>query len=122
MLIVVTGGSGFVGRHLISALRRRRPEATVRSFDARPPDGEHPHGVETAVGSIEDEEAVHGAVAGADVVVHLAARVAPEAGDSEQLWRVNVGGYINAAPITFAVDGSQRVAIAAGVMLYVFRL
>ena len=90
------GRSGFVGRHLISALRRRRPEATVRSFDARPLDGEHPHGVETAVGSIEDEEAVHGAVAGADVVVHLAARVAPEAGDSEQLWRVNVEGTRNA--------------------------
>ena len=39
---------------------------------------------------------MHGAVAGADVVVHLAARVAPEAGDSEQLWRVNVEGTRNA--------------------------
>ena len=48
--------------------------------------------------------------------------VAFDATLGRELWRVNLGGYINAAPISFSVGGSQRVAIAAGNALYVFRL
>ncbi len=48
--------------------------------------------------------------------------VAFDAALGRELWRVNLGGYINAAPISFSVGGSQRVAIAAGNALYVFRL
>ena len=38
-----------------------------------------------------------------------------------QLWRVNLGGHIHATPMTFAIDGQQRVAIPAGNTIYVFR-
>lgn len=32
----------------------------------------------------------------------------------EQLWRFHLGAGVNAPPITYAVDGQQYVAIAAG--------
>ena len=47
--------------------------------------------------------------------------VAFDSKTGRELWRVNLGGHINAAPVTFAVDGQQRVAIPAGNSLYVFR-
>jgi alcohol dehydrogenase (cytochrome c) len=47
--------------------------------------------------------------------------VAFDARDGRELWRVNLGGQINAAPISFAIAGTQRVAIPAGNTLYVFR-
>lgn len=39
-----------------------------------------------------------------------------------ELWRVGLGGITSAAPISFAVDGHQRIAIAAGRSVFVFGL
>jgi alcohol dehydrogenase (cytochrome c) len=47
--------------------------------------------------------------------------VAADARDGRELWRVNMGGEVIADPVSFAVDGGQRVAIAAGKTLFVFR-
>jgi alcohol dehydrogenase (cytochrome c) len=38
------------------------------------------------------------------------------------LWRESLGGQINSAPMTFAVDGKQYIAIAAGSSLFTFAL
>ncbi len=40
----------------------------------------------------------------------------------ERLWRVNLGGNIRAAPVTYAVYGRQHVIIAAGDTFFAFRL
>jgi len=48
--------------------------------------------------------------------------LAVDAVDGRQLWRVNLGGAINASPIGFAADGRQMIAIPAGNSLYVFAL
>jgi alcohol dehydrogenase (cytochrome c) len=40
----------------------------------------------------------------------------------ELLWRASLGGQINAAPMSFAVNGRQYVAIAAGSALFAFAL
>lgn len=39
-----------------------------------------------------------------------------------ELWHVNLGGRVIASPMSFAVNGEQRVAIAAGSALFVFGL
>jgi 2-alkyl-3-oxoalkanoate reductase len=71
--ILVTGGGGFLGRSIATALRARG--LAVRSF-AR---GDYPQlaalGVEQVRGDIGDPEAVADAVAGCDAVFHTAARV-----------------------------------------------
>lgn len=94
-MIVVTGGSGFLGRHLVETLAGRAPDRTIRIVDLDPGDGSWPPGVELERGSVLDPEVVRAAVDGADAVVHLAAVVDPEAEDEERLHRVNVDGARN---------------------------
>jgi dTDP-L-rhamnose 4-epimerase len=78
---LITGGAGFIGSHLASDLLRQGYR--VRALDDLNPQV-HEHGgrpsyldgdVELIVGDVRDPEAVRRAVEGADVVVHLAARV-----------------------------------------------
>jgi alcohol dehydrogenase (cytochrome c) len=45
-----------------------------------------------------------------------------DARNGSELWKTNLGGHINAAPMTYEVDGKQYVAVAAGQALFVFGL
>ncbi len=48
--------------------------------------------------------------------------LALDARTGELLWRESLGGQINSAPMSFAVDGRQFIAIAAGSALFAFAL
>jgi alcohol dehydrogenase (cytochrome c) len=48
--------------------------------------------------------------------------LALDARTGELLWRESLGGQINSAPMSYAVDGRQYVAIAAGSALFTFAL
>jgi alcohol dehydrogenase (cytochrome c) len=45
-----------------------------------------------------------------------------DARTGELLWRASVGGQVNAGPMSYAVNGKQHVAIAAGSALFVYAL
>ena len=45
-----------------------------------------------------------------------------DAETGEELWHINVGSRVHAAPMSYSVDGKQYVAIAAGNVLYTFGL
>ncbi len=110
-VILVTGGSGFVGQHLVAALQASFERARVRIFDAQPPADGLPDGVEGAYGSIESPADVGAACRDADVVIHLAAKVQPDAAaDDDELWRVNVDGTKTA----------YAAAVGAGCRLFVY--
>lgn len=89
MRVFITGGSGFVGGHLIAALvakgievhalaRSEKAAAVVRGFGAVP--------VLSELSAVRAES-----LAGADAVVHAAAFV-EEWGTREQFWQANVEG------------------------------
>jgi alcohol dehydrogenase (cytochrome c) len=45
-----------------------------------------------------------------------------DAGSGKELWHTNLGGRVIASPMSFAVNGRQHIAIAAGSALFVFGL
>jgi dihydroflavonol-4-reductase len=68
-LVLVTGGSGFIGHHLVEALRGRGQR--VRVLDVRRPAAPCSD-VDYVVGSVLDGDAVDRALVGVDQVYHLA--------------------------------------------------
>ncbi|HNB27084.1 MAG TPA: NAD-dependent epimerase/dehydratase family protein [Alphaproteobacteria bacterium] len=88
-LNLVTGGSGFIGRHLVDALLARGER--VRVLDLRPI-APVPENVELALGSITDAAHVARAVAGCDRVFHLAANPNLWAPDPKSFDAVNHQG------------------------------
>ena len=45
-----------------------------------------------------------------------------DAETGEELWHINVGSRVHAAPMSYMIDGKQYVAVAAGNVLYTFGL
>jgi uncharacterized protein YbjT (DUF2867 family) len=86
-VILVTGGTGFVGAKIVQALRERDlpVHALVRRPDARSATTVAAWGAELAPGDMGDAESLHRAVEGAEVVVHL---VAIRQGSDEEFRRV----------------------------------
>jgi nucleoside-diphosphate-sugar epimerase len=76
MRALVTGGTGFVGRHLVDALLRRGDTVTVLVRTAAKARGLTERGVGIAAGALDDPEALRGAVANQEVIYHLAGLVA----------------------------------------------
>lgn len=72
MKVLVTGGGGFVGRHLIDRLLARG--YTVRSFGRSPQPELEALGVACHTGDLADAAAVATACAGMDAVFHVAAK------------------------------------------------
>lgn len=71
MNVLVTGGDGFVGRHLCRELADRGHAVTAMSRDPDP--AVLPDGVETVAGDVTDYDSIEGAFEGQDVVVNLVA-------------------------------------------------
>ncbi|HEY3358828.1 MAG TPA: NAD-dependent epimerase/dehydratase family protein [Polyangia bacterium] len=93
MLVAVTGAAGHIGANLVRALLAagRRVRALVYE-DHRSLAG---LAVEEVVADVRDPAALRAALAGADVVYHLAARIALWGEGYEALRPVNVGGTAN---------------------------
>jgi uncharacterized protein YbjT (DUF2867 family) len=88
-VILVTGGSGFVGGHVVHELRRRELPVRCLVRDARKAAKLAAWGCELAEGDMTDPASLRRAVEGADAVVHL---VAIRQGREEQFRRVMVDG------------------------------
>ena len=92
MQILITGGTGFIGRHLAHELAERDHEVTAL---ARNPDPTVlPDGTETVEGDVTDPDSLESAFEGQDAVVNLVALsplFKPDGGD-EQHHRIHRGG------------------------------
>jgi nucleoside-diphosphate-sugar epimerase len=106
--ILITGGNGFVGRHVVSALQDRGDRVRVLAVPGEDVSWLRERGVAVYHGDIRVPEALAQPVQGADAVVHLAAMM--------DVWRpiedyraVNVTGTENMC----------RAALAAGVRRFV---
>jgi nucleoside-diphosphate-sugar epimerase len=76
MKALVTGATGFVGSHLVEALRRRGDEVTVLARSARKAEALQPLGVRVVSGDLRDTAALARAAEGQDEIYHVAGVVA----------------------------------------------
>lgn len=115
MKILITGGTGFLGRRIVAELA---PRHTLRLLVRRGSSRERfPEGVEFAEGDVTDRASLVKAIGGCDAVVHAAALVkilAPK----EHFDRINVGGLENvlAAAESAAAGAVERMVYVSSFM------
>ena len=118
MRVLVTGGSGFIGSHVVDKLRARGHEPVI--YDLRPlAVASRPGTVDTVLGSITDREALERALHSCDAVAHLAAvadvndvHASPE--DAE---RVNARGTVAVLEAARRA-GVKRIVYASTIWVY----
>ena len=123
--VLITGGAGFIGRHLARALLERG--SNVRILDSLlqqvHPTQERPaeldSGAELLVGDVRDPAAVKKALHGVDKVVHLAAEV----GVGQSMYAVerytSVNEYGTAVLFQQLIDEPvRRVVVASSMSIY----
>ena len=103
MRVLVTGATGFVGSHLVEALRRRGDEVTVLARSTRKAEALAPLGVAVVEGDLQQAAALARAVEGQDVIYHVAGTVA--ARDEAEFFRANRDG--TAGLVAAACRGGQ---------------
>lgn len=118
MKVLVTGATGFLGRHLVRALQARGntvvalardPDAAARGGAARNAVLE---GVTWVKGDILDAASVRAAVEGCDGVYHCAGVVSRDPAQSDALWRVHVLGTRHVLDAARA-GGVRRAVVAS---------
>ena len=117
MRVLVTGGSGFIGSHVVDRVMAAGHEA--RNFDLIDSPYLNGHPFENALGDLRDEDAVRAAVSGCDIVIHLAAMadVDQVAKDPTRTEQVNARGthvLLEAA----RQEGVSRFVYASTIWVY----
>ena len=123
MRIVVTGGAGFIGANLCRALSARFAGSDVVAFDdlstgsAASLEGAH---TELVKASILDRHAIEEAVAGASVVVHLAARpsVPRSIADPVASHDANATGTVRVLEAARSAKSAPLVIVASSSSVY----
>jgi UDP-glucose 4-epimerase len=115
--VLVTGGAGFIGSHVVDRLRAEG--IAVRILDLRPSPHHRRSDVDCAVADLLDPVAVQGAMRGCDAVVHLAAaadvdEVARRPADAEA---VNARGTLNVLEAARRA-GVRRIVYASTIWVY----
>jgi UDP-glucose 4-epimerase len=117
MKVLITGGAGFIGSHVVDAVVRAGHEPRI--FDLIPSPHHHPDEFDTFLGDLTDPQAVAHAARGCDVIAHLAAiaDVGQVAADPLYAERVNSGGTANVLEAA-RLEGVQHVVYASTIWVY----
>ncbi len=117
MRVLVTGGSGFIGSHVVDKLRARGHKPVI--YDLRPSPWHKDHPVGTVLGSITDREALERALHSCDAVAHLAAvaDVNDVHAEPEDAERVNARGTVAVLEAARRA-GVRRIVYASTIWVY----
>lgn len=92
MRILVTGGAGFVGKHLVSRLINEGHDVVILDNLSTGKKENVPKGVKLVEGDINDQHDVSHAISGCSVVYHLAAITEARSTDEDRVFNTNFIG------------------------------
>lgn len=117
---LVTGGAGFIGSHLVRALVARGMDVVVLDDLSLGRPEALPPGVRLVVGDICDDAALDAALAGVDIVFHLAAKVSIRA--SVETFRgdatTNLFGTLALLAAIARAGSVRRLIVASSMAVY----
>lgn len=116
MTVFVTGGTGFIGAHVVRVLRERghAVRCLVRDRRKAPLVGEQ--GAEVVEGDVLDRRSVLVGARGCDWVVHLANLYEFWVPDRRAYWRVNVDGTRNVMEAALETGAAKVVHVSSVVV------
>lgn len=107
MRVLVTGGAGFIGSHVVEALAARGHEPVVYDIRSDP------------ASDVRDPDAVRRALTGVDAVCHQAAMVGLGTGFADAVEYVSRNDLGTAALLTAMADtGVRRLVLAGSMVVY----
>src|SRR5215217_4888843 len=110
MNVLVTGGTGYLGRAIVAALLRHGHRPTVFARHAQ---AAFELAVPRIAGDVRDRGVVHSAVRGMDAVIHAAALVGIWRQDPADFDRVNVGGVETVIDVCAAYSTPRLVVTSS---------
>lgn len=121
MTVLVTGATGFIGRHLVARLRAEGESVRGLVLPGEPVEQiPELRGAEIVRGNVTDRGAIHAALRDVRRVYHLAAIVG-DWGDEAMFRAVNVGGTRNVCDAA-RVAGVERLVMVSSVVVYGWQL
>jgi uncharacterized protein YbjT (DUF2867 family) len=113
-MILVTGGTGFVGSHVLRRLAQTEPRGSLRALVRNHAKASLPEGVVVVEGDVTKPESLPAAVSGVDVIIHAAAitgdRKEPYRGAYDRINRVGTENLMAAAKNA----GVKRLVVMSG--------
>src|SRR6202166_1830594 len=114
MLVFVTGATGFVGSHVARVLAEQGPDLRFLVRSSSDPRNIQALNADRVVGDLRDPASIEKAMAGCDVVFHVAADYRLWVREPEQMYRANVEGT-RAILAAARKNGVRRVVYTSSV-------
>lgn len=114
--VAITGVGGLIGRRLVTALEADAEVERIVGLDVALPDGLASLKLDLRRADVRDRDQLATAMAGADVVVHLAFQMDPLR-DEERMRQVNVDGSCNVVEVAYEV-GVRKVVYVSSAVAY----
>ena len=111
---LVTGGTGFIGSHLVRALGRRGDELRLLVREQTSTDHLAAVDFEVATGDVGDPRSIRKAMKGIERVFHVAGTTSLRQRDYERVFKVNVGGVRNVTEEALRA-GVERLVLTSSI-------
>ena len=113
--VLITGGGGFIGRHLVNGFADRGFAVTVLDFSGEGPERDD---VALVQADIRDKHAVMQACTGMDTVVHNASLVHTRQNQADAVRQVNYDGTLHVMEACLAAGVQRLVYISSASAVY----
>jgi nucleoside-diphosphate-sugar epimerase len=117
MKVFITGGTGFIGGHVLKKLVARGDTVYALARSERSAAAVEALGARAVLGDLDDIDVLREAMQGCDVVFHIAAWYKLGANDPMRMAKVNVGGTLNVLHTAHEV-GVPKIVYTSSVAVF----